>query len=268
MSPDEPTPSAAQHTLPTPQRQPRGIRAQRRTAIEADILRVAREHLATHGAAALSLRAIARDLGMVSSGIYRYVESRDELLTRLIVDAYTSLADHVGKLHGAAWDADPGDLDGRWRAIGRGLREWALAHPQDFALIYGSPVPDYHAPADRTGGPGTAVLALLVQLAADAGTAGRLAPALDPPHARRATAGLLDDPLFADLSITAEALVNGLGAWTLLLGTVTSEVFEQLGADTLPDPEFFFDVMLETAGRLLIAPDSTPDDAHLPAPDA
>ena len=82
-----------------------------------DILRVAREHLATDGAAALSLRAVARDLGMVSSGIYRYVESRDELLTRLIVDSYWSLAAAVRAAHDAV-RAD--DLDGRWDALGRG----------------------------------------------------------------------------------------------------------------------------------------------------
>ena len=72
-----------------------GKRARNRAVVEAQILTVAREHLATHGAAGLSLRAVARDLGMVSSGIYRYVESRDELLTRLIVDSYTSLAQTV-----------------------------------------------------------------------------------------------------------------------------------------------------------------------------
>ncbi len=226
-------------------------------ATEQDILRVAREHLAKEGAAALSLRAIARELGMVSSGIYRYVESRDELLTRLIVNAYTSLADEVSQLHAAADTLDHTDLDARWRAIGRGLRRWALAHPHDFALIYGSPVPDYHAPAERTDAAGTAVLALLVHLAGDAGTAGRLAPALDPSAARRATAALLSDPLVAEHPVTPEALFNGLAAWTLLLGTVTGEVFGQLGADTLPDPDLYFEVMLETAGRLLIAAPGT-----------
>ena len=72
-----------------------GKRARNRAVVEAQILTVARQHLATQGAAALSLRAIARDLGMVSSGIYRYVESRDELLTRLIVDSYTSMTHAV-----------------------------------------------------------------------------------------------------------------------------------------------------------------------------
>lgn len=238
----------------SPTSPPGGIRARRRLATEQEILRVAREHLASGGAAALSLRAIARELGMVSSGIYRYVESRDELLTRLIVDAYTSLADEVRLLHDAAQGRDHADLDGRWRAIGRGLRRWALAHPHDFALIYGSPVPDYHAPAERTGVPGTAVLALLVHLAEDAGKADRLAPAADPEGAHRAVEALLDDPFLAGSAIAPETLFNGLAAWTLLLGSVTSEVFEQLGADTLADPDTFFEVMLVTAGRLLLAP--------------
>jgi len=110
--------------------------------MEADIIQVAREHLARHGAAALSLRAIARDLGMASSAIYRYVDSRDELLTRLIVRAFTSLADTVHQAHDAvARD----DLVGRWNAVGRAIRDWALENPHDFALIYGSPVPDYVA---------------------------------------------------------------------------------------------------------------------------
>jgi AcrR family transcriptional regulator len=244
---------------PVPQTQPRGIRAQRRAATEADILRVAREHLATEGAAGLSLRAIARELGMVSSGIYRYVESRDELLTRLIVDAYTSLAAQVQRAHAAVPAAD---LDGRWEAIGQALRRWALAHPHDFALIYGSPVPDYHAPPERTGPPGTAVLGLLAQLAADAEAAGRLAPVGDPAGAARAVAPLVEDAMLADLNLSPAGLFAGLSAWTLLLGTVTSEVFEQLGGDTLPDPDQFFAVMLAMAGRLLLAP---PESGRTPS---
>ena len=115
--------------------EPLGRRARNRIAVEADILRVARAHLATSGAAALSLRAVARDLGMVSSGIYRYVESRDELLTRLIVDGYTSLAAAVTTAHDAV---DPADLGGRWDAVAHALRAWALEHPHDFATLLGA----------------------------------------------------------------------------------------------------------------------------------
>jgi AcrR family transcriptional regulator len=235
--------------------QPSGIqpgrRAKRRAVVEAEILRVAREHLATDGAAALSLRAIARDLGMVSSGIYRYVASRDELLTQLIIRAYTSLADRVRAEHARV---DPADLDARWAAVGHALRAWALEHPHDFALIYGSPVPDFEAPAERTNEPGTAVLALLVQLVADAAQTGRLASLVGPEEADRAVGSMLEDELLTALNIGSEALVSGLAAWTLLLGTVTSEVFEQLGRDTLADPEAYFAVMLDTAKRLILAP--------------
>jgi AcrR family transcriptional regulator len=230
-----------------------GKRARNRAVVEAQILTVARAHLATHGAAGLSLRAVARDLGMVSSGIYRYVESRDELLTRLIVDSYTSLAQTVAAAH----DSVPRrDLAGRWDAIGHGLRAWALDHPHDFALLYGSPVPDYEAPAERTGEPGTAVLALLVGLIDDARRAGSLADpgrlGLLSSDVDPAVTPLLADPMFAASDLDAMAVAQGLCAWTLLHGAVTSEIFGQLGP--LPDAEALFVVLL-AAGRSALLTD-------------
>jgi AcrR family transcriptional regulator len=230
-----------------------GKRARNRVVVESRILSVAREHLATEGAAALSLRAIARDLGMVSSGIYRYVESRDELLTRLIVDSYTSLAQAVRAAHDAVPRAD---LDGRWDAVGHGLRSWAIENPHDFTLLYGSPVPDYEAPAERTGEAGTAVLAILVNLLEDARRTDALADpghlGLHPDDAETAVSPLLTHPMFADTDLDAMALAQGLCAWTLLLGAVTSEIFSQLGP--LPDAESLFAVLL-AAGRSAVLAD-------------
>jgi AcrR family transcriptional regulator len=116
----------------------RTARERARTEITQEILDAARGYLATDGAPALSLRAIARDLGMASSALYRYFDSRDALLTRLIIDAYDSL--------GAAAEAsesvvDRADLTGRLTAICHAVRAWALAHPNEYTLIYGSPVP-------------------------------------------------------------------------------------------------------------------------------
>jgi AcrR family transcriptional regulator len=233
-----------------------GIRARNRAAIEQEILEVGRRHLARHGAAALSLRAISRDMGMVSSALYRYVRNRDDLLTLLIVSAYTSLADAVEAAHAAA---DQRDLEGRWSAIGTALRQWALAHPHEYALIYGSPVPDYQAPAEMTNEPGTRVQALLVALLADAtrmnrtsGAASSFAPrstqlAADAAHT------LLADPFFEGAGLSPATLMAGLTAWTLLLGTVSTEVFHQLG-DTVTDPDAYFGYMLEVAGRLVLSP--------------
>ena len=242
-------------TAPTPEASgaPLGKRARNRLAVEADILRVAREHLAMDGAAGLRLRAVARDLGMVSSGIYRYVESRDELLTRLIIDSYWSLAAVVRAAHDAV---DRDELDARWDALGRALRTWSLEHPHDFALLYGSPVPDYEAPAERTLEPGTAVIALLVDLLEDVRRADRLADGarlgLAGGQARAAVGTMLEDPMFADRALDPVSLLQGIAAWTLLLGAVTSEVFAQLGP--LPDGDALFESLLAVSRRCVIAP--------------
>ena len=72
-----------------------GVRARARAEVRASILAAAARRVATDGAIDLSLRAVARDVGMVSSAVYRYFASRDELLTALIIEAYDSLGEHV-----------------------------------------------------------------------------------------------------------------------------------------------------------------------------
>ena len=134
-------------------------RARRREDVTARVLEIGREHLAEHGAAGLSLRAVTRDLGMVSSAVYRYVANRDELLTLLLVDAYGAQADAVDAAVAAA-------ADQRWHdrvlAAAHAFRAWAVAEPSRYALLYGSPVPGYAAPAEVTNEPGTRVIGVLL----------------------------------------------------------------------------------------------------------
>ena len=104
----------------------RGARERARAEITAEIVRAGRAQLATDGAAALSLRAVARELGMVSSAVYRYVASRDELLTLLVVDAYDELA---GAVEAAVARRRAGDYQGRLLAAGHAVRDWAVAEP-------------------------------------------------------------------------------------------------------------------------------------------
>ena len=240
-------------------RQAGGIRARNRAAIETEILELGRRHLAREGAAALSLRAIARDLGMVSSALYRYVASRDDLLTLLIVAAFNSLGDAVEQAHGEVADSD---LTGRWQAIGRALRNWGLEHPHEYALIYGSPVPDYHAPSEQTTEPGTRVQVLLTRLLADAARTGHLARDGYETHltedlaplARSAAGSLLDDDFFHGSGLDAETLMAGLAAWSLLMGAVSAEVFGHLGVDTITDAEAHFEYLLAVGERLVLRP--------------
>lgn len=234
-----------------------GVRAQRRQEIEADILRIARRDLRASGPEALSLRAIARELGMVSSGVYRYVDSREELLTRLIVDTFTQLGEAVTRAHDAR---DTEDLEGRWDAVGHALRAWALQHPYDFALVYGTPLRGYAAPAERTTAPGTVVISLLVRLVADAHDAGRVVtvPGAEAEEGRAAVdLWLAGDDFFAGIALPAAVVARAVSAWTLLLGTVTAEVFGQYGP--IPDPDALFTAQLHTARRLVLAPQQDRD---------
>jgi AcrR family transcriptional regulator len=112
-----------------------------RAQVRAEIKQHAWEQLATAGASALSLNAIARRMGLSGPALYRYFAGRDELITELVRDAYRSLADTLR----AAGAAGP-DLP----ALAHALRDWALHDPQRYFLVYGTPVPGYHAPDDIT----------------------------------------------------------------------------------------------------------------------
>ena len=212
---------------------PRTARERARAEITAEILDAARGYLATDGAPALSLRAIARDLGMASSALYRYFKSRDELLTRLIIDAYDSL--------GAAAEAreaaiDRNDLAGRFTAICEAVRAWALAHPNEYALIYGSPVPGYVAPAD-TVQPATRVTALLLRIIVDATTAGRV-PAADTQDAEAQPVAAALAPIRSHLppEVPAPLVQRALMVWTNLFGVISFELYGQLHEVVGEDP--------------------------------
>jgi AcrR family transcriptional regulator len=226
-------------------------RARERTL--AEIRTLAWRHLEQEGAAALSLRAIARELGVVSSAIYRYVPSRDDLLTELIVEGYTDLAGRAAGADESARRAGAGPRE-RWLAIAAAMRAWALARPAAWSLLYGSPVPGYHAPAERTTPAGTGALLRLVTVVAEARSAGLLAPgAVDP---RTVPDGLASDLTGAAATLgvpgAPEEVAGSIAAWTMIVATISSEIFGQLGGDTFTDPsswaEVAFGVSADLAG--------------------
>jgi AcrR family transcriptional regulator len=180
---------------------------------------------------------------MASSAVYRYFPSRDDLLTALIVEAYDDL--------GAAAEAADravrrrGDLAGRWMAICRAVRAWALAHPHEYGLIYGSPVPGYAAPTD-TVGPATRVAALLIAVLDDAVAAGTDVPD-DPVPARvRRDLRVMQDQFAPDLP--TPLLLRGMLAWSSLFGAVTFELFGHLH-NVVDDHETYFDHQMAGLAR-------------------
>jgi AcrR family transcriptional regulator len=221
-----------------------GKRQDSRDRIEAQIIASGRRQLAVEGAAGLSLRAIARDRGMVSSAVYRYVASRDDLLTLLLVDAYSELADAVDAARAGAGEG--------WRAtiaaIAHAARAWAVAHPAGWALLYGSPVPGYHAPPEATVGPGTRVVGACFEAVAAGIAAGDLGGTdvgtadVEVPRALSADFDRLRDEFGFPGNDAAVAKCFAL--WAGLVGAISLEVFGQYGADTLTDPARLFDVQV------------------------
>jgi AcrR family transcriptional regulator len=224
---------------------PSTVRERVRTALTAEITAAARRQLAEVGAAGLSLRAVAREMGMASSAVYRYFPSRDDLLTRLIIDGYDALG-------AAAEEADDPTAPPRerWLAVCRAVRSWALAHPHEYALLYGSPVPGYAAPRDTV--PAAArVGVVLGRILGDAARSGVLPEAAgvdrDPELVSDETAAVLggEHPAIDD-AVRLRALL----AWSSVYGTVSFELFGQF-AGTVADTDRYFDVAMgELAGLL------------------
>jgi AcrR family transcriptional regulator len=218
-----------------------------RAELTREITDAARRQLASDGAAALSLRAVARELGMASSAVYRYFPSRDDLLTTLIVDAYDALGAAAERAEGAV---DRADLRARWRAGCRAVRGWALAHPHEYALVYGSPVPGYAAP-QATIGPAARVGVVLSRIVAEGVAAGVVDPGTGGADAALAPGAAEAVGLPVDPGATVGARV--VQVWTALFGLISFEVFGQLHNVVDRREEFFHDAV-ERLGDLLGLP--------------
>lgn len=114
-------------------------------ATREEIKSIARQQMDAQGTAAISMRGIAAQMGMSTPFLYHYYHNRDELVTALIVDAYTLLAESLEQADASCPSQDIAD---RTLAVLLAYREWAVTHPTDFALILGNPIPGYRAPED------------------------------------------------------------------------------------------------------------------------
>ena len=224
----------------------RTARERVRAELIREITEIARRQLATDGATGVSLRAIAREMGMVSSAIYRYFPSRDDLLTTLIIDGYNAVGAAVEKAE-AACPRD--DYPGRWLVGCQAVRGWALAHPHEYALVYGSPVPGYRAP-EQTIGPAARAATVFGKIVSDAYRDGAmteraacppLPPSFQPDAARLREAILADVP--------DDVTARTVAAWAGLFGLVSFELFGQF-ENVVTDRDAFFCFAAPCLGRL------------------
>jgi AcrR family transcriptional regulator len=230
----------------------RTARERVRAELISEITRVARRQLGEAGAAGLSLRAVARELGMVSSAIYRYFPSRDDLLTALIIDGYNAVGEAVERADAASRARGrAADFPGRWLAVCRAIREWALAHPHEYALLYGSPVPGYEAPDDTVPAAlrDTVVFARILTEAHAAGAVET--PAGDPPPVPPSAAeSLVRVRETVGLDVPDDVIARALTAWAGLYGTVSFELFGQFN-NVIDERADYFDHTMTLLGRMM-----------------
>ena len=194
-----------------------------RTAIK----EVARKQIAENGAPALSLRAIARELKITAPAIYNYFPSRDDLVTALIVDAYHSLAAALAESQETAEESHTV----RIMASAHAYRGWALEHPEEYGLIFGTPIPGYEAPMEITGPTAAESMAVLIQVLDAAYQDGVLSLAEPSP-----TLLTLLQPWVDKLDYAGPPTIIhlALASWALIHGLVSLELFGHLA----PAPEY------------------------------
>lgn len=250
---DDETTVTGQPTAPrTATPRPVTPRAQARERTMRRIVELGNAQLVECGAGRLSVREIARGLGMVSSAVYRYVRSRDELLTLLIVDAYGDLADAVD---GALAEASDAPRE-RFTALAESMAQWAIAHPERWTLLYGTPVSGYDAPAESTNADGTRVMARMLAIAADADAAadaGASAGRGEGVHVTPDVRALLDAHL-EEFGVESDAMaaMRAVTAWSSLVGIISAHVFRQLGADAAAIGEQILGSQTELLADLVI----------------
>jgi AcrR family transcriptional regulator len=193
---------------------------------------------------------------MVSSAVYRYFASRDDLLTRLIIDSYNRMGAAVERADSTVRRSDHRK---RWKAITTALRQWAVEHPAEYALLFGTPVPGYAAPRD-TVGPASRYTAVLLRLLIDVEESGHR-------PVERVPAKLRHD--FAELRIQLPAPANdtlmmrGMTAWVNVMGAISLESFGHV-RNVFESPAAFFDAVVATHAELIFAdsPSAASDNAR------
>jgi AcrR family transcriptional regulator len=220
-------------------------RAEARTAQIATIKKVSRSLIAKHGVSGLSLREVAREMGVVSSALYRYFPTRDDLLTALIFDAYNDLGATVERADARRVSSEPSE---RFRGAARSVRRWAKRHPHEYSLIYGTPVPNYEAPLGTIEA-ATRVPRVLSLILTDAA---RVQPTVelrdeDPGMAEYLEVDVLDEVL---VGVPRSMYVRALMSWNMIFGFLNFELYGHY-VGTVRDANTMFERVLDELVQLL-----------------
>lgn len=215
------------------------------------VLEAARRQLGEVGPAALSLRAIAREVGVVPSALYRYLPGREAIITELIRTGYQRLGDAVSAAEAAV---ERTDLRERWLTTWRATREWAVAHPHEYALLYGTPIVGYRAPQE-TIQPATVVVLTLARIAVESAAPADGAPLTGPLRADvDAVIGALPGFGLDSSDVSPRIVLTVIDAWTTLYGAISFELFGHYVNSISAHPEHLQELAGAAADRLGLPP--------------
>ena len=237
---------------------PASRRDRLRAATTEEIIQTARRLLVQSGPDAMSLRAIARDMGMTAPGLYRYFDSHEELLRHVCAGIFTELGQDIHQaIHAAAAlpggtdDADAATLTAKMVAACSEFRRWSLDHQAEFGLLFGVPLPGlddgrYDIADECALAFAGTFYALFLEL--------WKADPFPVPEAEEIDPGLRDQLLrYRDAlgaGIPVGAVLTFLRCWTLLYGAVAMEVFGHLRF-ALTDPAPMFEITLGDLASLV-----------------
>jgi AcrR family transcriptional regulator len=211
-----------------------------------EIKAIARRQMDENGTASISLSAISRELEVSQPALYRYYASRDDLLTTLILDAYNAQAAYLEE---TSAHFEGSDTAQQLLEVLLAYRVWALDHAIDYQLIYGNPIPGYHAPAEVTTPAAQRVFAVILQILMKAYQAGAIRQLPEP--------GPLPESLPFPLSLDGEqplppeVVYTGIAGWCRIHGIISLEMFHHT-TPLLPEPGIFYrsevESLLKSAG--------------------
>jgi AcrR family transcriptional regulator len=224
----------------------RVTRAQARLLQIERIKMTSRRLLAEKGAPALSLREVAREMDLVSSALYRYFATRDDLLTALIVDAYNDLGEVAERAQRRSASKDARQ---QLHAVALAIRTWAKRNPNEYALLYGSPVPGYEAPEYTVAA--AARVALVLGSIVEGAWHG--APSSRAKVAARSLGGVLETQVLDESmpGVPEEVRVKALMMWSQIFGCISFELFGHYEG-TVRSASRFFNIVVDEVANLVL----------------
>lgn len=222
-----------------------------RAATAGEIKQTARRILVADGPEAVTLRAIAREMGMTAPALYRYFSSREDLIRHVVGDIFSEIAGDIRAAATEAGQASGGDLTAKLIAACREFRRWALTHRAEFGLLFGTPLPGLQAlhndkidecALEFAGSFITLFLELWQRHPFPVAADDQIEPGLAAQLARYVGGVGVDLPVGAALTF--------LRCWVRLYGMVSLEVFEHLRF-ALDDPAPMFEYTLAELADLV-----------------